>query len=490
MYTNAKAMIFKLLTGALSIACIAAMLESCSASTYNDGNGNSEKTTASNDACYISSCYFSNLRIPHVVKASDGVTDSTYYTTYVPNNRFLAIDQRTMTIQNRDSVSKGTDLSKVPLTILYTGSYIQWRKTDTFEEDEWTMFNSGDSLDLRLPLLMRVTAVNGSTRTYTIKVNMHKQDGNELSWNEIPSHAGLSGNNPTRMAATRDGVIALVNDGGSIVAYTHGASNTGEWTVQSCPSLPGNTDVMTLTGSQDALYVNTADGQIYTSTDGIQWSLVDTRQGVRLLGTSDNFLYALRNGAIESTRLDQSAWGWDTETLDDLKDLVPCENMAFVHYGQNIAQDRTILMGYTADDDNHFPLDAIVWSKAWSHFSSDGREQLISNEKGENWMMYSRTWDDLWQMPMLKNIQMVYYNDKLMAIGGENPYTGKCLEGIYESEDNGLTWRITGNINLPGNLGDGNSICWIIDNDDFLWLAVDGKIFRGRLNSMGFERDE
>ena len=249
---------------------------------------------------------------------------------------------------------------------------------------------------------------------------------------------------------------------------------------------------MTLVASEDALYVNTTDGYIYKSADGIQWSLVGTMDGIRLLGTSQYFLYAMRNGSVLSARLDLPDWNtedWIENALDDLRDLLPCENLAFVHYAQNVAQHRAVLMGYTPDDDNHFPMDAIVWSKAWSHFDNEGKEQLIHNESGEEWMMYSRTWDDLWQMPMLKNLQVVYYDDKLMAIGGENPYNpGKCLEGIYESEDNGLTWRITGNINLPGNLGTGNSICWIVDNDNFLWLAVDGKIYRGRLNKLGFDR--
>lgn len=485
MYTNAKAKIFRLLTELLSITCIIAIPASCSTGSNEDED---DPKTSNDDACYISSCYFSNLRIPHVVKASDGVTDSTYYTTYVPFNKYMTIDQRTLTIQNRDSVSRGTDLSKVPLVIQYTGSFIEWRKTDAFDDDEWTTFNSGDSLDLRKPLRMKITAMNGHSRIYTITVNMHEQDGDELSWNKMPVPAGLSGSKPMRMAATKNGVVALVNDGGSIAVYTHGLSNTGEWVMQSCPSLPDKTDVMTLVEGLDALYVNTTDGQIYISTDGIQWSLVDTREGVRLLGTSEYFLYALRNGNLESTRTDQSAWEWNTESLDDRKDLVPCEDIAFVHYEQNFAQHRAVLIGYSPDEDNHFPMDAIVWSKAWSHFSSEGKAQLIVNEKGENWMMYSRTWDDLWQMPMLENMQVVSYDDKLMAIGGKNPYTEESLEGVYVSSDNGLTWRITGEINLPEDLGDGNSICWIVDNDDFLWLAVDGKIFRGRLNRLGFKR--
>lgn len=490
MYTNAKVMYLRLLVGALFIMSTSVIWTGCSTDYYSADED--ESTTASNDACYISTCYFGNLRIPHVVKASDGVTDSTYYTTYVPDNKYLTIDQRALLVQNRDSVAKNTDLSKVPMYILYTGSYIEWRKRDTFEEDEWTAFNSGDSLDLREPLYMRVTAVNGAKRTYTVKVNMHLQDGEELVWNEIPSHTGLSGIYPMRMAATPGGVIALVNDNGSIVAYTHQASNAGEWTIQSCPSLPDKTDVMTLVGSENALFVNTTDGNIYKSTDGVQWALAGTLEGIRLLGTSQYLLYGLRNGSVVSACLDLSDWNpedWTENGLDDLKDLLPCENMAFVHYAQNEAQHRTILMGYTPDDDNHFPMDAIVWSKAWSHFDNEGKEQLIHNESAGEWMMYSRTWDDLWQMPMLENLQAVYYNGKLMAIGGENPYNpGKCLDGIYESEDNGLTWRITGSINLPGNLGTGNSICWIVDNDNFLWLAVDGKVYRGRLNKLGFDR--
>ena len=120
MYTNAKVMYLRLFVGVLFIIAASVILTGCSSETYNGDSNNS--TTATNDACYISSCYFGNLRIPHVVKASDGVTDSTYYTTYVPDNKYLTIDQKLLFVQNRDSVAKNTDLSKVPMYILFTGS--------------------------------------------------------------------------------------------------------------------------------------------------------------------------------------------------------------------------------------------------------------------------------------------------------------------------------------------------------------------------------
>ena len=70
----------------------------------------------------ITSFSLGTLNLTNHTKAKDGVTDSTYTTTFSASSYNFDIDQYAKTINNTDSLPKGTDLKHVLATINTTNS--------------------------------------------------------------------------------------------------------------------------------------------------------------------------------------------------------------------------------------------------------------------------------------------------------------------------------------------------------------------------------
>ena len=86
----------------------------------------------------------------------------------------------------------------------------------------------------------------------------------------------------------------------------------------------------------------------------------------------------------------------------------------------------------------------------------------------------------------------MYYDNMLMAACGKSK-DGKiaALERFYISQDNGLTWWRLSTIIPPADLhGAEGHITSTVDESNFIWLIANGKVYRGRLNRMGFERPD
>ena len=104
MYTKTKKTFVSLLQVTMSAILAGVLLASC----VSDSD---EVSSAENNTCYVSGVTFSTLRRATVTKAMDGVTDSTYYTSFSASNWVFTIDHKKLFIENRDSFPYNTDLS-------------------------------------------------------------------------------------------------------------------------------------------------------------------------------------------------------------------------------------------------------------------------------------------------------------------------------------------------------------------------------------------
>jgi hypothetical protein len=152
MYTKKFQLTEKLFHLALMLILGAIFMTSCIS--------DSEDTNVQNNSCYISSISFNDFRKKVVGKASDGVSDSTYYTTYTATQWVWTIDHRTLTIENRDSLPYDTDLSRVVMNMSYVGGIAYHRASDAWDEDPWISYSSTDSIDLRSPLHIKIVATD------------------------------------------------------------------------------------------------------------------------------------------------------------------------------------------------------------------------------------------------------------------------------------------------------------------------------------------
>ena len=133
-----------------------------------------DSTTVSyNDYCYVKSVTLGTIKRKVERRDRLGKLVNTTYTSVTGSNFLMTIDQRARTIENRDSLPLGCDLSAVTAAITFDGSILKYRTAGS--NGGWTAYNSTDSLDLTSPLELDLTSNDGnSSRSCTLKVNFHK----------------------------------------------------------------------------------------------------------------------------------------------------------------------------------------------------------------------------------------------------------------------------------------------------------------------------
>lgn len=467
MYTKTKNVINKLFCATLSAVFMTILLTSCMSK--------SQETSTAQNTCYVSKVSFNNFRRLTTGKASDGVTDSTFYVPYTANNWTFTIDHRTLFIENRDSLPYKTDLSRVLMNLSYIGGIAYHRASDAWSDDPWVTYNASDSLDLRKPLHIKIVATDKTERIYTLRVNVHTMEADSLRWHAVEGNAAISGEYPMKAVAMNGKIAVLVNDGSAVICMTHVNSNLGEWN-RFVTNLPVNVDLNSFVKGEENVYISATDGSLYTSTDGLEWTMICQQEGLRLIGVSDEKLYAIFNGVMNSAPIKTLEWG--EEYMDDEGSMLPDKEIAILTYLQSKDLTRMILVGNRSLESD---TTAVVWSKCWTDFE---------DEDYEGWMHYTRTLDNTRQMPMFTQMNLMHYDDKLfMAAGKSVDGKIKALERFYVSHDNGLTWERFQGILPPADIqGVSGYLTSIVDDDYFIWLIAGGKVYRGRINRLGFER--
>lgn len=136
---------------------------------------------------------------------------------------------------------------------------------------------------------------------------------------------------------------------------------------------------------------------------------------------------------------------------------------------------RRLLVGNRSVEDYPDDTTAVVWSRVVAP-DATGVQQP--------WMYYVPAVDNRYLLPRLRNLQVVGYDDRLLAIGGNG--LGACtVEGytcFYESEDGGITWHESTTCTLPEGAEAAETCMLMADEEGYLWLVADGGrwIWRGR----------
>lgn len=263
MYTKTKKAFKTLLQTTLPAVLMMVLLTSCLS--------DSDDVSMESNTCYISNVSFNSFRRLTTAKASDGVTDSTFYTTYTASNWVFTIDHKTMFIENRDSLPYNTDLSRVVMNMSYTAGLAYYRASDAWDDDPWIPYQSSDSIDIRKPLHIRLLATDKTERRYTLKINVHTMEGDTLRWGAVEGDEAISGVHPMKALAWNNKINVLVNDGNAVLMMAHPLSNLGEWTRQ-VTDLPVTADPTSLTKGPENLFISSTDGELYSSADGLAWT--------------------------------------------------------------------------------------------------------------------------------------------------------------------------------------------------------------------------
>lgn len=454
---------------AIILLCGMAIMTSCL--------GDKDEVKTSNN-CYISAVKMTNITRSVPGKTAAG-NDTIYRTTVSTAGMLFTIDHRNMVVENRDSLPFGVNRNSVVLNITFTGGSMVYRRADAWDDDQWTTYNAADTLDLSSPMHFRVFATDMSYRTYTLKLNAHQEVGDSIVWTEMTSDERLLGYSELHTQACFGRLMAFGRTSLGIDLLERGTGQNDAWTISST-NIPITADISTINTNGNKLFVSTTDGELWESGDAQNWNRLQPSSGLntRLVAVSENRLYAVVGGILKSSGFNGN---FDVvEVMDESIEYFPTENISSDCYVQEDLLNRIILVG--SRDASKGDTTGVVWSKTWS------TQNEISNE----WMFYTPVRENRFPCPNLHPIKVFSYSGVLIVVGGASP-DGKheALDGMYVSMDNGITWQNFFNFHLPNGIkGTQGPVAITLDENNFLWVIAGSKLYRGRLNALGFDRKD
>lgn len=403
--------------------------------------------------------------------------DSTYKTTLDCSGYKFYIDQINRVVYNPDSLPYGIDNTKIIANANSKNSGYVFIKS--LISDSLFYFSSSDSIDFSSPRTLRVYSLAATTyRDYTVSVNVHKEKANQFSWklattnNQLASMTGMKG------VACGGYVYVFGTNGTNALAYRASESDASTWT-EITPNVTFDNDAYKgIVVKGDTLYVYN-DGSVLYSIDGTTWETISQVSLKQLLGASPFRLYALTddNNIMYST--DNGA-SWSEDEMDTSGDSLPIDNVNFAcqPLQTNVNTYKLFLTGTTSTNSSS-------WTKV---------EENADYSIAQPWAYYTFTSGDTNITPNLENLQVVKYNSKLMAIGGNGigNYTAEAFDNFYTSRDGGLTWQTDSLYELPeGFYSSTTSFTLVNDSQNYLWLICgeSGQIWHGRLSQLGWTEE-
>lgn len=431
-----------------------------------------------NEVVLYNDCYIDEFKLGTVRRllhtTSSKGEDSTYVTTFAGEYYRMHIDQLDRTIVNTDSLPFESLTGAVLATISSSGN-VFYRKT-TESEENWTLYSSADSIDFREELVFMVISSDGTARKeYKVKVNVHKQNGNEFVWKKAGEVNEFADFEEARMVQMGNKMLLFGRVGEDVRLAQTEVGNGADW-IQSMPAGCAGAEVRTLQLFRDELYMTTREGALLRSADGSEWETLGTAG--RLIAAAEDALYVLRDGSIYRSA---DGLNWEAETLDESADNLPVQDIASVYYTHRNGDSRLMMVGNR--DIESFPADtaAVVWGKGLISGSTDVTP----------WVYYVVAPDNRFTCPQLKHLNLIRFGEALVALGGAS-IDGKrhrALDALYFSNDNGITWHTGDDFTTPPALrGTDGYVAATVDSDNFIWLAGGRQVWKGRYVYMGFDQ--
>lgn len=399
--------------------------------------------------------------------------DTTLTATVTGTNYPFIIDQKQGLIYNADSLPVGTNIKKVVPEISADGYVFIVAETDSIWEE-------GDSLNFENPIQFKVMAMDGSYgRVYTAKVNVHQQDPETMSWNKFNSNFDKNIGKQKAVYLNQQ-IFVFAEQEEQIGVTIANQADGNQWTALQTIDIPTKADYTSVIAWGESLFI-LASNELYTSTNGIQWTKVTTEQKLNSLIASFDLTEENKKliGITTDNLYTESTDGCTWVSYGAIPSEFPQAPYSFACYPleTNNKINRIVLMGQ-----NNIKSDTT--NVVWTQFASENEWIPLSMEDNPN------------SCPNLRNSSMIHYNNQLYVFGGpgKNGASAKAFEYFYTSNDNGIGWeKITKKVLFPQEFStlyanaDGD-YSYIVDENHFLWImwGKTGEVWRGRINRLGF----
>lgn len=390
---------------------------------------------------------------------------------------FFSIDLEHGVVFNADSLPKGTNITKLVPKISYPSSVtsaVIEMKGGTHREDGTVNYyaNANDTIDFTAHVTLTLGTENKAvTKTYVLKVNVHKEDPDVMYWDNLASM-----NLPSRLDSPKaqksvefgSGVLSLIEESdGSFTVATTTDIFAGDW--QKNELKPGFTpELNTLTSTPSGtLYMLSDAGELMTSANGLSWQKADTGWS-GLIGMYGDTLLGIRGSGMGRTMT-----CWPSGNLDGIS-----------------LPDDFPASGYSAP---------VSFTNRWTTSPTIvvfGGDNLASGHS-PSWAFDGSQWVDIADSPLpaLEGLTVVdYYSylnsassgllkefEAFLAFGGRDR-DGNVNNTVYVTYDHGVNWqRAQDYMQLPGNVlagyrADAISLGTLMQSNlSNRWKAADGK---------------
>ena len=348
---------------------------------------------------------------------------------------FFSIDLNHGVIFNADSLPVGTDVTKLVPVISYvkTASAVTLTQSGgkyTGEINYKT--NPSDSVDFSGKVTLKITAEDEkTTRTYDIKVNVHKMDPDSLMWDRLavtPMPSRTESPKQQKTVGYNKTTYSLIQE--SDDSYTMAVATdllAGVWDKRT-PAFDFEPAVRTFNATSDRLYVLDTAGTLHTSADGLSWDNTGATW-VNTIGAYDNVMLGMRN---EGGQLMHTFWPADAGYTEApvSPDFPVADYTDFVQFSNRWT---TLPIGFMVGGRL---ADGTYSDKTWG-FDGDHwavlSEGMTPNVGGATLVPYFvyRTVNS-----SLKKTEFSVW----MLLGGEDE-DGNANRRIYVSYDNGVNWH-------------------------------------------------
>ncbi len=389
--------------------------------------------------------------VPYTVHTttSDG-RDSTYEAMLTGANYPLSIDHIGGRIYLQDSLPAGSDVSRMTFaSFTYQGSAIAIRSLTTATD---TIFNLNDSTDCSLPRLITVYGADGSQRTYTLELRVHKQVGDEMNWTRLATQPQVAALQKQKLLVS-GGVLYLF---GQSESDTELLTSTDKGLTWERTTITPDLRPRSVTLVDDTFFALDGIGNLFTSPDGAAWTPVDGRMFTtlaggagRLFGVAEDMLWSSADGV---------SW-----TADELSETAPLPAKEWsgiaIASATNVGFSDLILVGLAADG-----------TPAPWHRTID-----LSGRYTFPWNSFVGITVDY---PILRSTSLTAYDGAPLLAGLNADGT---LAGLYISRDKGKTW-LSSEIIAPDVLpATSVSIASDEENNLFVLLGGSGEVWCGKL---------
>lgn len=426
---------------------------------------NDNETVTYDDAA-VTTFTLGTVRCYRTVKSYDGKRDSTYSYTYSASTTPVYIDQVNKLIYNEDSLTVGTDLSRILVTIGTKNNGVALIKN--VDDDQWMYYSSADSIDFSTERTLRVVSSDGvNTTDYKVNIVRHNEYADSVSWQQMPANQTLGTFTSMKAIQAGDAVYVLGTDAADdtkLLKTTDGAT----WRECTLPVTSGMAEA-SMANVNDVLTVY-ANGNIYSTTDGMQWNALTPNITLKtLVGGCKTEMYALATDGTMLVSTDNGAT-WTADAMESNQYVDNTGNMPVVditllagNTRTNSEIQRATMIGRKADAaTGDVANNVVVWNK------------VVDADVPQTWT-YTNVADENknYRLPEIKNVTVANYADGILLLG--DTVTDNTLESkptMYYSPDYGATWHKQSGMTTPKNVTGAKSSVIVADGKGFFYVIA------------------